>query len=1106
MEVVFDSGPAEHKGNMNDPAPRVIRTPDQRLRVFVSSTLQEMVDERKAARQAIERLRLTPVMFELGARPHPPKELYRAYLDQSDIFIGIYWQKYGWVAPDMNISGLEDEWRLSGDKPKLIYIKAPAPNREARLKELLDRIRNDDRVSYKPFSTPDELCELIGNDLALMLTERFELSTGQSPPTGMPTGTVTFLFTDIEGSTELFQKHPDAMKDALARHHAILQQAITAHDGYVFQIVGDAFYAAFHTASDGLAAALAAQRALRDEPWTETGPIRVRMGLHSGTAQVRVEDVETGQYSGYSTLARTQRIMSSGHGGQVLLSGAIAELVRSQLPEAGTLRDLGEHRLKGLTSPEHLWQLSVPDLPQNFPQLKTLGAHPNNLPIQLTSFIGREKEIAQIKDGTTTHRLLTLVGPGGTGKTRLAVQAALDLLDQFKDGVFFVNLAPISDPSLVASTIATALDVRETVGSRPLIETLKDYLRHKQLLLLLDNFEQVVSAAPVVTELLETCPRLKILVTSRTPLHVRGEKEQPVPTLALPDRKSLPDVERLRQYAAVELFIQRVLDVKPDFTITPESLLAIAEICTRLDGLPLAIELAAARIKILSPQMMLARLEHRLPLLTEGARDLPARQQTLRSAIDWSYDLLDESARTLFRRLSVFVGGWTLEAAEAVCKSGDDLGIDVLDGLASLVDNSLLTQIEEPSGEPRFRMLETIREYALERLAASPREGEAMRQRHAEYHLALAEVAEDKLRSAERVAWLDRLEGEHDNLRAALEWSTVKNDRTEIGLRIAGALLWFWHTRGYATEGRGWLKRLVTLNGVVSGTTARAKALYGAGELAWAQGDYPAARPLLEEGLVVGRAAGDWRSVAYALAFLGMVVITQGDVATARSLYQESIALLREVGDKWGEAFTLNWTADALLAGGDLPTARSFYEQSLTLWRATGDPWGSSLPLMALGGIALSQADYAAAQACFEESVALSRSIGDRWGLSWVLSGLGNLALRRGDLGRAKAIFEESLTLGRDMGNPIGIIVCFGGIARLAAAQGDTVRAARLIGAAEALRESLNAYPWHATRLAYEQNVADARAQLDEEAYAAAWAEGRAMKIEEAIEYALKEA
>lgn len=905
---------------MSDPGTRIIRTPDQRLRVFVSSTLQEVADERKAAREAITKLRLSPVMFELGARPHPPKDLYRAYLDQSHIFIGIYWQKYGWVAPDMDISGLEDEYNLSGDKPKLIYIKSPAPDREPRLKQMLDRIKNDN-VSYKYFATAEELRESIENDLAMLLTERFETTRT-----------------------------------------------------------------------------------------SDSGPIE------------------------------------------------------SAVPRR------------------------------------------SNLPMPPTSLIGREAELAAIHDlfRHDTVRLLTLTGTGGTGKTRLAVQAALDLLDQFKDGVFFVNLAPISDPSLVASTIATALDVRETVGSRPLIDTLKDYLRHKQLLLLLDNFEQVVSSAPVVTELLETCPRLKILVTSRTPLHVRGEKEQPVPTLALPDRKSLPDVERLRQYAAVELFIQRVLDVKPDFTITPESLLAIAEICTRLDGLPLAIELAAARIKILSPQMMLARLEHRLPLLTEGARDLPARQQTLRSAIDWSYNLLDESARTLFRRLSVFVGGWTLEAAEAVCKSDDDPGIDVLDGLESLVDNSLLTQIEEPSGEPRFRMLETIREYALERLAASPREGEEMRQRHAEYYLALAEVAEDKLRSAERVAWLDRLEGEHDNLRAALEWSTVKNDRTEIGLGIAGALLWFWHTRGYATEGRGWLKRLLTLNGVASGTTARAKALYGAGELAWAQGDYPAARPLLEKGLVVGRAAGDRRSVAYALAFLGMVVITQGDVATARSLYQESIALLREVGDKWGEAFTLNWTADALLAGGDLPTARSFYEQSLTLWRATGDPWGSSLPLMALGGIALSQADYAAAQACFEESVALSRSIGDRWGLSWVLSGLGNLALRRGDLGRAKAIFEESLTLGRDMGNPIGIIVCFGGIARLAAAQGDTVRAARLIGAAEALRESLNAYPWHATRLAYEQNVADARAQLDEEAFAAAYTEGRSMTREQAFTYALE--
>ncbi len=790
---------------MSESRNRNIRTPDQRLRVFVSSTLQEVVDERKAAREAIERLRLAPVMFELGARPHPPKDLYRAYLDQSDIFIGIYWQKYGWVAPDMTISGLEDEYDLSGDKPKLIYLKAPAPEREPRLKELLDRIRTDDRVSYKSFSAPEELRDLIANDLMILLTEHFEMSrTAEAAPIKLPTplpvlptGTVTFLFTDIEGSTTLAQQFPGELPALLARHHALLHESIAHHNGHVFQITGDAFCAAFHKAGDALHAALDAQRGLQHETW-HPAPIKVRMGLHTGAAQAGAIEERAGGYVGYLTLTRVQRVMSTAHGGQVLLSNPAAELVRSELPADVSLRDMGEHRLKGLVNPEHLWQMVAPDLLIKFPPLQSFNATPNNLPGQLTGFVGREQELREVKRLLGEQRLVTLTGPGGTGKTRLALQAATDLLDDFEDRVNFVDLAASRDPESVLAAIARTVGLREQ-SDKPLLDDLKSQIKQRSMLLLLDNFEQVTVAAPAMAELLRDCPELKMLATSREALHVRGENVFPVPPLALPQVEAQhPALAQLAQCEAVQLFVERARAVKRDFQLTAENAQAVVEICVRLDGLPLAIELATARINAFTPQALSERLGNRLNLLRGGARDLPARQQTLRDTIDWSYELLDAGAQRLFESLAVFSGA-TLEAVEAVAnriKQFEELDLDIFDGVSSLADKSLIRQTEETNGEPRFRMLETIREFAAARLEEDAAFNAAARRAHATFFAEFTASQWAQLTDKGRERALTALTVELENIRTAWRYWAAEGNLEQLG-KFTDSLWLLYDARGW---------------------------------------------------------------------------------------------------------------------------------------------------------------------------------------------------------------------------------------------------------------------------------------------------------------------
>jgi predicted ATPase len=1033
-----DPPQAEHRSDATTERQRshgpdlsIIRTPDHRVRVFVSSTLQELAPERETVRSAVAHLRLTPVLFELGARPHPPRSLYRAYLEQSHVFMGIYWQRYGWVAPEMEISGLEDEFNLSTDKPRLIYIKSPAPEREPRLQALLDRIETDSSTSYKHFSTLEELHDLVENDLALLLTEIFESSQRGSTSTAfpdyaptlarapsLPTGTVTFLYTDIESSTRRWDEYPAVMKAAVESHDAIMRRAIESRGGTVFRTMGDAFCASFQTAQDALQAAADAQRALAAEPWpAETGPIKVRMALHTGTGEIR-----EGDYVG-PHLNRIARLLSTGHGGQVLLTQATYELVCDLPIEGFTLQDMGEHRLKDLTRPERVYQALVAGLPTAFAPLKTLDSRPNNLPPQPTPFIGRQQELASLLELISRQdvRLVTLYGPGGTGKTRLAVQAAAELVDDFPDGVFFVDLAPIGDPSLVASEIAQTLGVPEA-GEQPLIERLKDFLREKRLLLLLDNFEQVVEAGTLVSQLSQAAQNLKLLATSRAVLHLRGEKEFPVPPLQLPDHRHLPSLERLSQYEAVRLFIERARDAKPDFEVDSDNAPAVAEICYRLDGLPLAIELAAARIRVLPPSAMLARLQSRLKVLTGGARDRPARQQTLRGAIAWSYDLLEPDEKALFSRLGVFQGGATLDAIEAVCCAEGDLALDMLDGVSSLADKSLLRVVEggeadgAGSGEPRFMMLETIREYALERLAEDGTTEEMLR-RHARFFLALAEESEPQLFRPRQLNWIGRLEAEHGNLAAALEWSleSAEAGDVELGIRLAAALAHFWSLRGYYAEGRNWLARAVAV--APEGALVRAQVLSGAGYLAYFRGDPGEAGPLLEESVRLYRQLGSTDKYQYALGTFAAYMLSTARYQDARALLDETIQVGRDLGDDWVVAIALYLQHQVHEVEGDQAGARALLEESLRLLRKAGDRWGTALVLQGLAMQALLSGEYVSARAGMEEALALYRQLGDKLSIASMLLGLGHVAHAEGVYERAMPLFEQALSAYSELGH-----------------------------------------------------------------------------------------
>jgi predicted ATPase/class 3 adenylate cyclase len=821
----------------------------------------------------------------------------------------------------------------------------------------------------------------------------------------LPSGTVTLLFTDIEGSTVLAQRLGDRWPELLAEHNRILRETFSAHGGIELGAEGDALFVAFTGAGSAAAAAAAAQRALASHGWPEDAGIRVRMGLHTGEP-TRTADGYVGL-----DMHRAARVAAAAHGAQVLVSQTTRDLLPETL-DGLTFRDLGDHRLKDLSGPQRLHQLCIEGLAADFPPPRTLEGRATNLPAQPTPLVGRSRELEAVRTlllGENT-RMVTLTGPGGTGKTRLALQVSADLVDEFPDGVYGVLLAPIADPDMVPLEVARVLGIEET-PTLSIAEALKVELANRRTLLLFDNFEHVGAAATLLADLLGACPRLKLLVTSREPLRIAAERQYPVPPLGLPEATRVKSAAEAAEYEAVMLFVERVRAVRPDFDLTDETAPIVAEICERLDGLPLAIELAAAWSKVLPPAALLRRLERRLELPATRSADVPARQSTLRQAIEWSYDLLPDEERRLHARLSVFVGGCTVEKAERVVAPDGQVALEVLEGIASLVDRSLLRESEDAEGEPRFAMLATIREYAREHLCETGEEEEFLR-RHALEFARFAEEADAGLRAGEQLLWFARLEAEHDNLRAALDSSAANGD-DQTALRLGGALGWFWYAHGHALEGCSRLTDLLARTESAP-EELRARPLYALGVLLDQRGEHERAAELVERSLAVFRTHGERERVGAALNSLGLIKRGLGDLEAARSLLEESLAVRRELGDEARTASALS----------------------------------------NLGVVAFEQGDLDEAEARFTESLALDRAHGNEWGSAAALDNLAAVALERADSERARDLVRDTLEAAERVGDREVIAFALEKAAVLAAMEGDALRAGRLAGAADALRES----------------------------------------------------
>jgi predicted ATPase/class 3 adenylate cyclase len=922
----------------------------------------------------------------------------------------------------------------------------------------------------------------------------------------LPTGTVTFLFTDIEGSTTLAQQHPDHISALLARHNQILDQCIETHDGFVFRIVGDAYCVAFHNVNDALHAALEAQRLLYVEAWSPA-PIKVRMGIHTGAAQLEGKS----NYSGYATLALSQRIMSAGHGGQVLLSQTVHDLLDNNLPDDVHFMDMGERHLKDILQPEHLYQLVVPDLPSEFPPLKTLKTVHHNLPPSFTSFIGRERELAETKEKLEGAHLLTLIGPGGTGKTRLSMQMAGEVLPAFKDGVWLVELAPLADPALIVQTIATVFGLRESPG-RSLQDLVIDYLRAKQLLLILDNCEHLIEAcARLADQLLRSCPNLKIVASSREALGINGETVYRVPSLSLPEQVEVTR-EALAGCESVQLFVDRAVAANPKFQLVDQNASSIAQICSRLDGIPLALELAAARARVLSADQIAERLDDRFRLLTGGSRTALPRQQTLQALIDWSYDLLSDSERVVFRRLAVFVGGWTLEAAEAVCAGDGIESYEVLDLLTEIVDKSLV-QVDESGETIRYKRLETIRQYAREKLLETD-EAIHVRNRHLDYYIEFASLVEKDYINPYQYDIIDKMRVEYDNIRSALSWGLENHIEKAARLLSLSTTFWPWVMTGNTSEVQEWCSTILTRMDFLLGETAsqandllelKARILNRSSQALMNLGKHQASRAAAEESIQLARESNDILTLVEALGSLGHCALYAGDPQAAFDAANEGI----EIGERLDAGRELIWALDAMIhiyhIKGDDDEVHKYIGRINEILKKAGIP----IDPIYIGGFLIEQAvkreDMDEAERHMESLMEIILERRDNYMLATMQSMFAHALRGHGDLDKATFYYRRTIRLWQDRGHRAAVahqLECFG---LIALAQEQFVRAVKLFSAAEALREKSNSVRTPDEQKEFERAETKLRSKMSEDEFNKVWKAGYVMAMEQAIEFALEE-
>ena len=801
-----------------------------------------------------------------------------------------------------------------------------------------------------------------------------------------PNGTVTFLFTDVEGSTRLLERLGNRYGAVRELHDEILRTVIVDEGGRVVDTAGDGFFAVFPTPRRAVSAVVRAQREMAATDWPDGVAVAVRMGVHTGEC---VFDGST--YVGLD-VHRAARIAAAAHGGQVLLSEATRALVLDGMPPGVSVSDLGVHRLRDLTRPERLYQLTVDGRGQDFPPPRTLDARPGNLPTRLTGLVGRRDQVTQVRDLVRDHRLVTLTGPGGIGKTRLALQVATELLPTFADGAFFVDLSSVGDPTLVPAAVAAALELSEGPG-RPVAEVVTAHLREKALMLVLDNLEQVTDAAAFVDDVLTTAPGVRVLVTSRVPLHLYGEQEFAVPPLALPESRWPSDPELIRRCEAVDLFVQRASAAQAGFRLTEENAGAVAEITARLDGLPLAIELAASRVAVLPPERLLVRLERRLPLLPAAERNVPERQRTLRATIDWSHDLLPEAEQRLFRTLAVFSGGGDLDAVEAVANPGGELG-DTLDLLTTLVDVNLVRSVDDLGDEPRFGMLETIREYGLDRLSASGEE-QAVRLRHAEHWAELAEQAAGFLMGSEQARWIGRLDRDLDNLRAALTW-TVQVQEEELGLRLAAALGDYWRLASHVREGVRRLTELLSLDAARAPTPLRARALIAMGGLHGWITDPERMAAVADEALAIYRDLGDEHGLADATEMVGWAHLQLGHLQAARDDLSDAVDRYAALGMPRKAAAAMPGLGIIAQFEGDLVEARRMFQAATEDLRNLDDLFMAATTEIMVGGVDLREGNFEAAERRYDAGLSTYLGIDNVMGVSWALYSFADLAVQRG--------------------------------------------------------------------------------------------------------------